>query len=84
MDRIIEISVDGERIRQGAMSSVSWISRRTSGFFDCHFPGDPVMPGCLGLDAMWQIHRLLALAGRAHRAKAAAVAFGRRSSSEET
>ncbi len=23
-------------------------------FFDCHFPGDPVMPGCLGLDAMWQ------------------------------
>lgn len=24
-------------------------------FFDCHFPSDPVMPGCLGLDAMWQI-----------------------------
>jgi 3-hydroxyacyl-[acyl-carrier protein] dehydratase / trans-2-decenoyl-[acyl-carrier protein] isomerase len=24
-------------------------------FFDCHFPGDPVMPGCLGLDAMWQM-----------------------------
>jgi len=24
-------------------------------FFECHFPGDPVMPGCLGLDAMWQI-----------------------------
>ncbi len=24
-------------------------------FFACHFPGDPVMPGCLGLDAMWQI-----------------------------
>lgn len=24
-------------------------------FFDCHFPGDPVMPGCLGLDAMWQL-----------------------------
>lgn len=23
-------------------------------FFDCHFPGDPVMPGCLGLDALWQ------------------------------
>ncbi|MES9975476.1 MAG: bifunctional 3-hydroxydecanoyl-ACP dehydratase/trans-2-decenoyl-ACP isomerase, partial [Candidatus Thiodiazotropha sp.] len=22
---------------------------------DCHFPGDPVMPGCLGLDAMWQM-----------------------------
>ena len=24
-------------------------------FFKCHFPGDPVMPGCLGLDAMWQL-----------------------------
>jgi len=24
-------------------------------FFHCHFPGDPVMPGCLGLDAMWQL-----------------------------
>jgi 3-hydroxyacyl-[acyl-carrier protein] dehydratase/trans-2-decenoyl-[acyl-carrier protein] isomerase len=24
-------------------------------FFACHFPGDPVMPGCLGLDAMWQL-----------------------------
>jgi 3-hydroxyacyl-[acyl-carrier protein] dehydratase/trans-2-decenoyl-[acyl-carrier protein] isomerase len=24
-------------------------------FFKCHFPGDPVMPGCLGLDALWQM-----------------------------
>ena len=24
-------------------------------FFSCHFQGDPVMPGCLGLDAMWQL-----------------------------
>jgi len=24
-------------------------------FFDCHFDGDPVMPGCLGLDALWQL-----------------------------
>jgi len=24
-------------------------------FFECHFEGDPVMPGCLGLDAMWQL-----------------------------
>jgi 3-hydroxyacyl-[acyl-carrier protein] dehydratase/trans-2-decenoyl-[acyl-carrier protein] isomerase len=24
-------------------------------FFECHFDGDPVMPGCLGLDAMWQL-----------------------------
>ena len=24
-------------------------------FFECHFEGDPVMPGCLGLDSMWQL-----------------------------
>ena len=24
-------------------------------FFDCHFEGDPVMPGCLGVDALWQL-----------------------------
>ena len=24
-------------------------------FFDCHFEGDPVMPGCLGIDALWQL-----------------------------
>jgi 3-hydroxyacyl-[acyl-carrier protein] dehydratase/trans-2-decenoyl-[acyl-carrier protein] isomerase len=24
-------------------------------FFECHFKGDPVMPGCLGLDALWQL-----------------------------
>ncbi|MBL4600695.1 MAG: 3-hydroxyacyl-[acyl-carrier-protein] dehydratase FabA [Rhizobiaceae bacterium] len=24
-------------------------------FFECHFPGDPVMPGCLGLDGLWQL-----------------------------
>src|SRR6202044_2316853 len=29
--------------------------RRDLWFFDCHFVGDPVMPGCLGLDAMWQL-----------------------------
>lgn len=28
---------------------------RLDWFFDCHFEGDPVMPGCLGLDAMWQL-----------------------------
>jgi 3-hydroxyacyl-[acyl-carrier protein] dehydratase/trans-2-decenoyl-[acyl-carrier protein] isomerase len=28
---------------------------RLDWFFDCHFKGDPVMPGCLGLDALWQM-----------------------------
>ena len=30
-------------------------NRRLDWFFDCHFIGDPVMPGCLGLDALWQL-----------------------------
>ena len=33
---------------EGGISTDSW-------FFDCHFRGDPVMPGCLGLDALWQL-----------------------------
>ena len=34
-------------------------------FFDCHFKEDPVMPGCLGLDAMWQLLRFLSSYGLA-------------------
>ena len=30
-------------------------SPRTFGSFDCHFPGNPIMPGCLGLDGLWQL-----------------------------
>ena len=37
-----------------AFSRVRYQSRIVC-FFDCHFTGDPVMPGCLGLDAMWQL-----------------------------
>jgi 3-hydroxyacyl-[acyl-carrier protein] dehydratase/trans-2-decenoyl-[acyl-carrier protein] isomerase len=40
-------------------------------FLDCHFPGNPVMPGCLGLDPMWQIIGQLAWLVGAHRARAA-------------
>lgn len=36
-------------------SLLNLISILNCGFFDCHFKGDPVMPGCLGLDAMWQL-----------------------------
>ena len=54
MDRIIEISVDGGEFGKGHVVGELDI---TPGlwFFGCHFAGDPVMPGCLGLDAMWQI-----------------------------
>ena len=41
-----------------ARSWPSWrlpATTRLDWFFDCHFKGDPVMPGCLGLDALWQL-----------------------------
>ena len=54
IDRITEISLDGGEFGKGHVIAELDI---TPGlwFFDCHFRGDPVMPGCLGLDAMWQI-----------------------------
>ncbi|MBR0797429.1 bifunctional 3-hydroxydecanoyl-ACP dehydratase/trans-2-decenoyl-ACP isomerase [Bradyrhizobium jicamae] len=54
MDRITEISLDGGEFGKGHVTGELDI---TPGlwFFACHFDGDPVMPGCLGLDAMWQM-----------------------------
>jgi 3-hydroxyacyl-[acyl-carrier protein] dehydratase/trans-2-decenoyl-[acyl-carrier protein] isomerase len=54
MDRITEISLDGGGYGKGHVVGELDITPELW-FFDCHFPGDPVMPGCLGLDAMWQI-----------------------------
>ncbi|MDZ7925572.1 MAG: 3-hydroxyacyl-[acyl-carrier-protein] dehydratase FabA [Marinagarivorans sp.] len=54
LDRIVKISSTegefgkGEIIAELDINPDLW-------FFGCHFPGDPVMPGCLGLDAMWQL-----------------------------
>ena len=54
MDRITAISLDGGQYGKGYVIGELDITPDLW-FFDCHFPGDPVMPGCLGLDAMWQI-----------------------------
>lgn len=54
MDRITEISLDGGAHGKGHVVGELDITPELW-FFDCHFQGDPVMPGCLGLDAMWQI-----------------------------
>jgi len=54
IDRITEISLDGGEFGKGHIIAELDITPRLW-FFDCHFLGDPVMPGCLGLDAMWQI-----------------------------
>lgn len=54
MDRIINISDEGGEFGKGEILAELDINQELW-FFDCHFPGDPVMPGCLGLDAMWQL-----------------------------
>ena len=53
-DRITEISDSGGKYNKGKMTAELDINPDLR-FFDCHFIGDPVMPGCLGLDAMWQL-----------------------------
>jgi 3-hydroxyacyl-[acyl-carrier protein] dehydratase/trans-2-decenoyl-[acyl-carrier protein] isomerase len=54
MDRIVRISDEGGEFNKGEIVAELDI-HPDLWFFDCHFPGDPVMPGCLGLDAMWQM-----------------------------
>lgn len=53
-DRITEVSRDGGSHGKGVICAELDINPELW-FFDCHFQGDPVMPGCLGLDAMWQL-----------------------------
>ena len=53
-DRIINISEDGGEFGKGEVVAEFDI-RPELWFFPCHFDGDPVMPGCLGLDALWQL-----------------------------
>ena len=54
MDRITEINATGGKHGKGFIQAELDI-HPDQWFFQCHFIGDPVMPGCLGLDAMWQI-----------------------------
>ncbi len=53
-DRITHISSEGGSFGKGEIVAELDIHPELW-FFQCHFPGDPVMPGCLGLDAMWQL-----------------------------
>jgi 3-hydroxyacyl-[acyl-carrier protein] dehydratase/trans-2-decenoyl-[acyl-carrier protein] isomerase len=54
LDRITNITTQGGEFSKGEIIAELDITPDLW-FFDCHFPGDPVMPGCLGLDAMWQL-----------------------------
>ena len=53
-DRIISITEEGGKYGNGQMIAELDVNKDLW-FFGCHFEGDPVMPGCLGLDAMWQL-----------------------------
>ncbi len=53
-DRITEIKKDTGEFKKGFIKAELDI-KDNLWFFDCHFQKDPVMPGCLGLDAMWQL-----------------------------
>ncbi len=53
-DRITTITADGGAHGKGYVEAELDI-HPDLWFFQCHFEGDPVMPGCLGLDAMWQL-----------------------------
>ncbi len=53
-DRITEISEDKGTYKKGLIKAELDI-KDSLWFFECHFKDDSVMPGCLGLDAMWQL-----------------------------
>ena len=53
-DRITEINENKGNYKKGFIKAELDI-KKDLWFFDCHFKNDPVMPGCLGLDAMWQL-----------------------------
>jgi len=53
-DRIVNITEDGGKFDKGQIIAELDINPDLW-FFKCHFETDPVMPGCLGLDAMWQL-----------------------------
>jgi 3-hydroxyacyl-[acyl-carrier protein] dehydratase/trans-2-decenoyl-[acyl-carrier protein] isomerase len=53
-DRITEINDNGGEYGKGLVRAELDV-KSDLWFFGCHFKGDPVMPGCLGLDALWQM-----------------------------
>ena len=53
-DRIVKIAETGGKYGKGEIIAELDV-KPDLWFFNCHFKGDPVMPGCLGLDALWQM-----------------------------
>ncbi|MCK4834582.1 MAG: 3-hydroxyacyl-[acyl-carrier-protein] dehydratase FabA [Gammaproteobacteria bacterium] len=74
MDRITHISETGGAFNKGEIKAELDINPDLW-FFKCHFEGDPVMPGCLGLDAMWQLVGF-SLGWRGHEGRGRALGVG--------
>ena len=74
VDRVPSITEDGGPYGKGQVIAELDINPDLW-FFKCHFKDDPVMPGCLGLDAMWQLTGFF-LAWMGHRGKGRALGVG--------
>jgi len=73
-DRISSITPDGGAYGKGHVEAELEI-KPDLWFFSCHFEGDPVMPGCLGLDALWQLGGFF-LTWSGHQGKGRALGVG--------
>lgn len=74
VDRITQVDATGGRFGRGLLVAELDIDP-TLWFFSCHFESDPVMPGCLGLDALWQLLGFF-LAWSGHRGRGRALGVG--------
>ncbi len=75
-DRITEITEDGGKYGRGLVRTELDV-KPDLWFFHCHFQNDPVMPGCLGLDGLWQmVGFYLVWLGRDRHVRARALGLG--------
>jgi 3-hydroxyacyl-[acyl-carrier protein] dehydratase/trans-2-decenoyl-[acyl-carrier protein] isomerase len=74
LDRISDLTTNGGRYDNGFLRAHLDINPDLW-FFGCHFRDDPVMPGCLGLDSLWQLTGFF-LAWSGHKGKGRALGVG--------
>ena len=73
-DRVVQVNNTGGKYGKGEVIAELDI-HPDLWFFECHFQGDPVMPGCLGLDSMWQLSGFF-MAWEGHKGKGRALGAG--------
>ena len=77
---IRHLDVDGGEAEKGEIT-IEMPVDEDSWFFKCHFPGDPIMPGCLGIEGMWQSMGVL-LAAKGYHGKLRALGRSEEHTSE--